>query len=164
MKPFHSLWRTRELCPAAKVNGEMNMRLPLTVVKGSLMRWLMVVLLLTVSCWSGGPPPKKDHSKNPLSHAKYIKILAIHTPKKVPNLSKGEAVRLLENMRAGLAQYRDVSLGESDATYKELVQGADKLLDLCRQGADKSKIKPRADALVEKANTLPGELEEETTG
>lgn len=140
------------------------MRFPLTVVKTSLALWLMGVLLLTVGCWSGGPPPKKDDSKNPLSHAKYIKNLAIHTLKKVPNLSKEEAVGLLENMRAGLAQYKDVSLGEFETTYKELVQGTDELLDLCRQGTDKSQIKSRADALIEKANTLPGELEEETTG
>jgi len=67
-------------------------------------------------------------------------------------------------MRAGLAQYKDVSLGEFEATYKELVQGTDELLELCRQGIDKPQIKSRADALIEKANSLPGELEEETTG
>jgi len=140
------------------------MRVLPIVVKVFLALWLLGSFVLTVGCWSGGPPPKKDDSKNPLSHAKYIKNLAIHTLKKVPNLSKDEAVGLLENMRSGLAQYKDVSLGEFEATYKELVQGTDELLELCRQGTDKPQIKSRADALIEKANSLPGELEEETTG
>jgi len=126
---------------------------------------LLVIGLLAINgCGSGGPPPKKDDSKNPLSHAQSIKNLAIHTLKKVPNLSKDEAVGVLENMRAGLAQYEQVSLGEFEATYKEIVQGTNELLDMCRQGADKAQIKARADALMEKANSLPGELEPETTG
>lgn len=140
------------------------MRFLAMLQKSSLALLLAAIFIFTVGCGSGGPPPKKDDSRNPLSHAKYIKNLAIHTLKKVPNLSKDEAVGLLENMRTGLAQYKDVSLGEFEATYKELVQGTDELLDLLRQGADKAQIKARADALTEKANTLPGELEEETTG
>ncbi|HOP78168.1 MAG: hypothetical protein WBH86_15855 [Thermogutta sp.] len=115
-------------------------------------------------CGSGGPPPKKDDSRNPASHAQYIKNLTIRTLKKVPNLTKDEAVGLLQNMRAGLAQYEDVPMGEFEATYKEIVAGTEELLELCRQGGDKAQIKSRADALIEKANTLPGELEEETTG
>lgn len=129
-----------------------------------LLGLLMIGLLAMNGCWGGGPPPKKDDSKNPLSHAQYIKNLAIHTLTKVPNLSKEEAVGILENMRAGLAQYEQVSLGEFEATYKEIVQGTNELLDMCRQGADKAQIKARADALLEKANSLPGEIEPETTG
>jgi hypothetical protein len=129
-----------------------------------LLGLLLIGILAMNGCWGGGPPPKKDDSKNPLSHAQYIKNLAVHTLKKVPNLSKDEAVGVLENMRAGLAQYEQVSLGEFEATYKEIVQGTNELLDMCRQGADKAQIKARADALMEKANSLPGELEPETTG
>lgn len=121
-------------------------------------------IIWATGCGRGGPPPKKDDSKNPLSHAQYIKNLTIHTLRKVPNLTKDEAVGLLENMRAGLAQYENVALGEFEATYKEIVEGTKELLELCRQGGDKAQIKSRADALIEKANTLPGELEEETTG
>lgn len=125
---------------------------------------LLIGVVLVTGCWSSGPPPKKDDSRNPLSHAKYIKNLAVHTLRKVPNLSKDEAVGILQNMRAGLAQYENVALGEFQATYKELVQGTNELIDMCQKGVDKAQIKARADALMEKANSLPGELEEETPG
>lgn len=133
-------------------------------MRACLLGFLIIGTMAINGCWSSGPPPKKDDSKNPLSHAQYIKNLAIHTLKKVPNLGKDEAVGILENMRAGLAQYEQVSLGEFEATFKEIVQGTNELLEMCRQGADKAQIKARADALMEKANSLPGEIEPETTG
>lgn len=133
-------------------------------VKGCVSLGLVGISLLILGCGSGGPPPKKDDSRNPLSHAKYIKNLAIRTLEKVPNAPKDVAIGLLENMRSGLAQYENVSLGEFEGTYRELVQGTNDLFELCRQGADKAQIKARADALIEKANTLPGELEPEPPG
>ncbi len=125
---------------------------------------LVGTLIVVTGCSSSGPRPVKDDSRDVLAHAKYIKNLTIHTLTRVPQLSKDEALGVLENMRAGLAQYESVPLGEFRETYQQLVEGTDELLELCRQGAERSQIKSRADALIEKAKTLPGDLEQEAPG